>query len=52
VLADLADPCNRYEALTGRSLHWCPVCHTGHMERVGIVPATVGRARALRVDTS
>jgi len=41
-----------YEALTGRSLHLCPVCHTGHMERIGIVPATVGRARALRVDTS
>jgi hypothetical protein len=52
VLADLADPRDRYEALTGRSLHRCPVCHTGHMERIGIVPATIGRARALRVDTS
>jgi Putative transposase/Transposase zinc-binding domain len=52
VLADLADPRDRCEALTGRSLHRCPVCHTGHMERIGIVPATIGRARALRVDTS
>ena len=52
VLAELADPRDRYEALTGRSLHRCPVCHTGHMERIGIVPAIVGRARALRVDTS
>ena len=52
VLADLGDPRDRYEALTGRSLHRCPVCHTGHMERVGIVPAITGRARALRIDTS
>jgi hypothetical protein len=27
VLADLTDPRDRYEALTGRSLHLCPVCH-------------------------
>ena len=52
VLADLADPRDRYEALTGRSLHLCPVCHTGYMERIGIVPAIIGRTRALRVDTS
>jgi hypothetical protein len=52
VLAELADPRDRYEALTGRSLHLCPVCHTGHMERIGIVPAIIGRTRALRVDTS
>ena len=52
VLADLADPRDRYEALTGRSPHRCPVCHTGHLERIGIVPATIGRARAFRVDTS
>ena len=52
VLATLTDPRDRYEALTGCSQHLCPVCHVGHMERIGIVPATVGRARALRVDTS
>ena len=52
VLAELADPRDRYEALTGRSLQLCPVCHTGHMERIGIVPAIIGRTRALRVDTS
>src|SRR3954465_12196893 len=47
VLATLTDPRDRYEALTGCSQHLCPVCHVGHMERIGIVPATVGRARAL-----
>ena len=52
VLAELTDPRDRYEALTGRSLQLCPVCHTGHMERIGIVPAIIGRARALRVDAS
>ena len=52
VLAELADPHDRYEALTGCSLHLCPVCHVGHMVRIGIVPATVGRSRAFRVDTS
>jgi putative transposase/transposase-like zinc-binding protein len=52
VLAALTDPRDRYEALTGCSLHLCPVCHVGHMERIDIVPATLGRARALRVDTS
>ena len=45
VLAMLADPHDRYEALTGRSLRVCPVCAVGVMQRIGIIPATVGRAR-------
>jgi Putative transposase/Transposase zinc-binding domain len=44
VLATLADPHDRYEALTGRSLRVCPVCAVGVMQRIGILPATVGRA--------
>jgi len=44
VLASLADPHDRYQALTGRSLRVCPVCSVGTMQRVGILPATVGRA--------
>lgn len=52
VLTELVDPRDCYEALTGRSLHLCPDCHTGHMEQIGIVPAIIGRTRALRVDTS
>jgi Putative transposase/Transposase zinc-binding domain len=52
VLAGLADPRDRYEALTGHSLHRCPVCHVGRMERIGTVPATRDRADAFRVDTS
>jgi hypothetical protein len=53
VLASLADPHDRYEALTGRSLRICPVCSTGGMQRIGILPATVGRARpACWADTS
>jgi len=53
VLAVLADPHDRYEALTGRSLRACPVCSVGIMQRIGIIPATVGRARsAFRADTS
>jgi hypothetical protein len=53
VLAALADPHDRYEALTGRSLRICPVCAVGIMQRIGIIPATVGRARPVfRADTS
>jgi hypothetical protein len=52
VLAERTDPRDRYEVLTGHSLHRCPVCHVGHMERIGIVPAILGRAQAFRVDTS
>ena len=29
-----ADYRDRYEALTGQSLHECPVCHRGHMIRI------------------
>jgi hypothetical protein len=53
VLASLADPYDRYEALTGRSLRVCPVCSVGIMQRVGILPATVGRAHPVFwADTS
>ena len=53
VLAMLADPHDRYEALTGRSLFVCPVCAVGIMQRIGIIPATVGRARPVFwADTS
>jgi hypothetical protein len=53
VLAALADPLDRYEALTGRSLRVCPVCLLGIMQRIGIIPATVGRARPVFwADTS
>jgi hypothetical protein len=53
VLAALADPHDRYEALTGRSLRVCPVCAVGIMQRIGIIPATVGRARPVFwADTS
>ena len=53
VLAKLADPHDRYEALTGRSLRVCPVCAVGIMQRIGIIPATVGRARPVFwADTS
>jgi hypothetical protein len=45
MLAALADPHDRYEALTGRSLRACPVCLVGIMQRIGIIPATVGGAR-------
>jgi len=45
VLAMLDDPHDRYEALTGRPLHICPVCAVGIMQRIDIIPATVGRAR-------
>ena len=49
----LADPHDRYEALTGRSLRVCPVCLLGIMQHIGIIPATVGRARPVfRADTS
>jgi hypothetical protein len=44
VLAMLADPHDRYEALTGRSLRVCPVCLVGLMQHIGVIPATVGRA--------
>jgi len=53
VLATLADPHDRYEALTGRSLRVCPVCSVGIMQRIGILPATVGHARPVFwADTS
>ena len=53
VLAALADPLDRYEALTGRSLRVCPVCLLGIMRRIGIISATVGRARPVFwADTS
>jgi hypothetical protein len=53
VLASLADPRDRYEALTGRSLHVCPVCLVGTMQHTGILPATVGHRRPVfRADTS
>ena len=53
VLAALADPYDRYEALTGRSLHLCPVCLVGIMQRIDILPATVGHARPVFwADTS
>ena len=53
VLATLADPHDRYEALTGRSLRVCPVCAVGVMQCIGILPATVGRAGpAFWADTS
>ena len=44
VLAPLADPHDRYQALTGRSLRVCPLCLVGIMQRIDILPATVGRA--------
>jgi hypothetical protein len=53
VLALLADPHDRYEMLTGRSLRICPVCSVGSMQRTGVLPATVGRARPVFwADTS
>lgn len=53
VLAPLADPHDRYQALTGRSLHVCPTCSAGTMRRVEILPAMVGRStRPLWADTS
>jgi Putative transposase len=53
VLAVLDDPHDRYEALTGRSLRVCPICSVGIMQRIGIIPATVGRARPVFwADTS
>jgi Putative transposase len=53
VLASLADPRDRYEVLTGRSLRICPVCSLGVMQRTGILPATVGRSRPVFwADTS
>jgi len=53
VLAPLADPHDRYHALTGRSLHVCPACFAGAMRRVEILPATVGRSpRPVWADTS
>lgn len=53
VLAALADPYDRYEAFTGRSLRVCPVCLVGTMQRIDILPATVGRARPVFwADTS
>ncbi|MBV8870150.1 MAG: IS91 family transposase [Acetobacteraceae bacterium] len=52
-LTALADPRDRYEALTGRSLRVCPICLVGVMQRVGIIPATVGCARPVFwADTS
>ena len=53
VLAVLDDPLDRYEALTGRSLHICPVCLVGIMQRIANIPAMVGRARPVFwADTS
>jgi len=53
VLAPLADPHDRYQALTGRSLHVCPACSAGTMRRVEILPAMVGRRpRPVWVNTS
>ena len=52
-LASLADPHDRYEALTGRSLRICPICLICGMQRIGILPVTVGRARPVFwADTS
>ncbi len=53
VLAPLADPHDRYQALTGRSLHVCPAGSAGAMRRVEILPATVGRStRPVWANTS
>jgi len=53
VLAPLADPHDRYQALTGRSLHICPACSAGAMRRVEILPATAGRSpRPVWANTS
>ena len=53
VLAPLADPHDRYQALTGRSLHVCPACAAGAMRRIEILPATVGRSsRPVWTNTS
>ena len=53
VLATLADPHDRYQLLTGRSLRVCPVCPVGIMQRIAILPATVGYARPVFwADTS
>lgn len=45
MLAALADPYDRYEALTGHCLRVCPVCLVGIMQRISVIPATVGGAR-------
>jgi len=53
VLAPLADPHDRYQALTGRSIHVCPACSAGAMRRIEILPAMVGRStRPAWADTS
>ena len=43
-----ADYRDSYEALTGRSLRRCPVCHGGHM----ILVEAISRARPALTDTS
>jgi len=40
----MADPHDRYQALTGRSLHVCPACSARTMRRIEILPAMVGRS--------
>ena len=53
VLVLLADPHDRYQALTGRSLRVCPVCSDRAMRRIEILPATVGRStRPVWANTS
>jgi len=52
VLAPLADPRDRYQALTGRSLRIYPICLVGVMQCIDILPATVSRAGPCWVDTS
>jgi len=43
-----ADYRDSYEALTGRSLRRCPVCHGGHM----ILVEAISRARPALTDIS
>jgi hypothetical protein len=47
-----ADYQERFERLTGCSLCRCPVCGVGTMVVIEIIPATTGRSRRLRIDTS
>jgi hypothetical protein len=47
-----ADYRERFERLTGCSLCRCPVCGAGTMVVIEILPATTGRSRRLRIDTS
>lgn len=49
----LADPHDRYHALTGRSLHVGPACSAGTTRHPETLPAMVGRStRPVWADTS